>query len=395
MTASIRSVVERHDVVVCAGSGGVGKTTTAATIALWGAKQGRRAAVLTIDPARRLADSLGLPLVGGAEVVVPPELLREHGIKLAGSLSAMMLDQKGAWDSLVERHAPSAETRERILKNRFYQHLSQSFAGSQEYMAVEELARLRDSGRYDLIVVDTPPSRHALEFLEAPRRLNDFLDRKIVRWFVKPYVAAGWSAMRLFNRTAGFVLRTLEEATGVAVLAEISDFFAGMQSLFDGFSERTERVYKVLQSPKTAFVLVSSPEEEVLEEAEYLSNKMTALGMPLRAVVFNRVHEEFTEPIDRAVFPRGEIRGDDEPRVRDCLERAAIAPRDLAERLARNFVAYQDVARGDGLRLEMFSQGLPRQVPIVRVPNFSTDLHQLGALTRMHPYLFGKGDRSH
>jgi anion-transporting ArsA/GET3 family ATPase len=391
VTTTLRGVVERHDVVVCAGSGGVGKTTTAATIALWGAMHGRRAAVLTIDPARRLADSLGLPLVGGSEVVVPPELLRQNGIELSGSLSAMMLDQKGAWDSLVERHAPSEETRERILKNRFYQHLSQSFAGSQEYMAVEELARLRDAGRYDLIVVDTPPSRHALEFLEAPQRINDFLDRKVVRWFVKPYVSAGWSAMRLFNRTAGFVLRTLEEATGVAVLAEISDFFAGMQSLFDGLGERMDRVYRVLKSPKTAFVLVSSPEEEVLEEAEYLSDKMAALGMPLRAVVFNRVHEEFTEPIDRADFPRGEIRGDDEPRVRACLERAGISSGDLAARLAHNFVTYQDVARGDGLRLEMFAQGLPRNVPIVRVPNFSTDLHEIGGLSRMHPYLFAKG----
>ncbi len=391
MTTTLKPVVERHDVIVCAGSGGVGKTTTAATIALWGAMHGRRAAVLTIDPARRLADSLGLPLAGGSEVVVPSELLRENGIELTGSLSAMMLDQKGAWDSLVERHAPSEETRERILKNRFYQHLSQSFAGSQEYMAVEELARLRDAGRYDLIVVDTPPSRHALEFLEAPQRINDFLDRKVIRWFVKPYVSAGWSAMRLFNRTAGFVLRTLEEATGVAVLAEISDFFAGMQSLFDGLGERMDRVYRVLKSPKTAFVLVSSPEEEVLEEAEYLNDKMAALGMPLRAVVFNRVHEEFTEPIDRADFPRGEIRGDDEPRVRACLERAGISPGDLAARLARNFVAYQDVARGDGLRLEMFAQALPRNVPVVRVPNFSTDLHQIGALSRMHPYLFGRG----
>ena len=390
MTSTLRAVVERHDVIVCAGSGGVGKTTTAATIALWGAKQGRRAAVLTIDPARRLADSLGLSLAGGSEVAVPASLLREHGIEISGSLSAMMLDQKGAWDSLIERHAPTREVRDRILKNRFYQHLSQSFAGSQEYMAVEELWRLRDGGRYDLIVVDTPPSRHALEFLEAPQRLNDFLDRKVVRWFVKPYVAAGWSAMRLFNRTAGFVLRTLEEATGVAVLAEISDFFVGMQSLFDGFGERMDRVYRVLKSPKTAFVLVSSPEEEVLEEAEYLSDKMAALGMPLRAVVFNRVHEEFTQPIDRADFPRGEIRGDDRERVEACLARAGISPETLAERLARNFVAFQDVARGDGLRLEMFAQGLPRQVPIVRVPNFSTDLHQLGALARMHPYLFGR-----
>jgi anion-transporting ArsA/GET3 family ATPase len=390
VTVTLRPIVERHDVIVCAGSGGVGKTTTAATLALWGATRGRRAAVLTIDPARRLADSLGLPLAGGSEVVVPRELLQANGIELKGSLSAMMLDQKGAWDSLVERHAPSAEIRDRILGNRFYQHLSQSFAGSQEYMAIEELARLRESARYDLIVVDTPPSRHALEFLEAPQRIHDFLDRRVVRWFVKPYVAAGWSAMRFLNRTAGFVLRTLEEATGVAVLAEISDFFAGMQGLFDGMNERMDRVYRVLRSPKTAFVLVSSPEEEVLEEAEYLSDRMAAFGMPLRAVVFNRVHEEFTDPIDRAEFPRGEIRGDDLERVAAHLERTGFEPPDLARRLARNFVAYQDLARGEGLRLEMFSQSLPRQVPIVRVPNFSTDLHQLDALARMHPYLFGR-----
>jgi len=389
VTATLRRLVERHDVIVCAGSGGVGKTTTAATIALWGAKRGRRAAVLTIDPARRLADSLGLPLAGGSEIVVPRELLRANGIEIRGSLAAMMLDQKGAWDSLVERHAPSAEIRDRILENRFYQHLSQSFAGAQEYMAIEELARLRESARYDLIVVDTPPSRHALEFLEAPQRVHDFLDRRIVRWFVKPYVAAGWSALRLLNRTTGFVLRALEEATGVRVLAEISDFFAGMQGLFEGMNERMDRVYRVLRSPKTAFVLISSPEEEVLEEAEYLSDKMAGLGMPLRAVVFNRVHEEFAEPIDRVDSPRGEIRGDETERVRARLERIGIGPPDLARRLAKNFVAYQDVARGDGLRLEMFSQSLRRQVPIVRVPNFSSDLHQLDALTRMHPYLFG------
>jgi anion-transporting ArsA/GET3 family ATPase len=390
MTSTLASVVERHDVVVCAGSGGVGKTTTAATIALWGALRGRRAAVLTIDPARRLADSLGLQLSGGAGVTVSAELLRAHGIELTGSLAAMMLDQKSAWDSLIERHAPSPEVRDRILQNRFYQHLSQSFAGSQEYMAVEELSKLRDSGRYDLIVVDTPPSRHALEFLEAPQRLSDFLDRKIVRWFVKPYVSAGWSAMRFLNRTAGFVLRTLEEATGVAVLAEISDFFASMQSLFEGFGERTERVYRVLRSPKTAFVLVSSPEEEVLEEAEYLSDKMTALGMPLRAVVLNRVHHEFTAPIDRDDFPRGDIRGEDAERVTACLRRSGLGSVSLVERLAANFVAYQDVARGDCMRLELFAAGLPRQIPIVRVPNFSTDLHDLGGLARLHPYLFGE-----
>ncbi len=390
MTASLRHVVGRHDVVVCAGSGGVGKTTTASAIALWGAMHGRRTVVLTIDPARRLADSLGIALAGGNEVEVPGDLLASQGIQLRAPLSAKMLDQKGSWDALVERHAPSAEVRDRILANRFYQNLSQSFAGSTEYMAIEELARLREGGRYDLIVVDTPPSRHALDFLEAPGRISDFLDRKIVRWFVKPYVAAGWSTMRLLNRTAGFVLRTLEEATGVSALVEISDFFGGMSTMFDGFQERVERVTRELKSPSTAFVLISSPEEQVLEEAEYLSGKMAALGMRLRAVVFNRVHEEFTEPIDQKRFPGGEIGSEEADEVERILVSGGVAAPDLAARLARNFAGYQHLARGDGLRLEAFARGLSRQVPVAEVPNFSSDIHDLRSLLRMHPYLFGR-----
>src|SRR5262249_12793980 len=149
------------------------------------------------------------------------------GLAPPAPLWAMMLDQKGAWDALVERHAPP-EARERILKNPFYQHLSQTFAGSQEYMAIEQLCLLSDSGQYDLIVVDTPPTRHALDFLEAPRRLGDFLDRNVVKWFVRPYFNAGWSALRAVNRTVGFILRRLEQATGISALAEISDFFANM-----------------------------------------------------------------------------------------------------------------------------------------------------------------------
>ncbi len=389
MSPPLREILERHDTIVCAGSGGVGKTTTAASIALWGAMNGRRTVVLTIDPARRLADSLGLNFTGRSQVTVPEELLQRYGIRLTGTLAAMMLDQKGAWDSLVERHAPSREVRERILGNRFYQHLSQSFAGSQEYMAVEELCTLQESGRYDLIVVDTPPSGHALDFLEAPRRIADFLDRRVVRWFVKPYLTAGWLTMRWMNRTARFVLQKLEEATGVSVLVEVTDFFNSMSTMFEDFHERVERVYRVLRGKGTAFILVSSPEEQVLEEAEYLSGKMAELGMPLRAVVFNRVHAEFTEPIDRSDFPSGEIRADDLERVEAILVRAGIGPQDLAARLASNFVAYQTLARGDGLRLEQFASGLSKRIPVVQVPNFSTDLHDLGALARMHPYLFG------
>lgn len=387
MREGFRRLVEQHGTIVCAGSGGVGKTTTAAAIGLWGAMTGRRTVVLTIDPARRLADSIGLPITGGGEVEIEPEWLRQRSIELRASLSAKMLDQKGAWDSLVERHASSPEVRDRIFANRFYQHLSESFAGSQDYMAVEELCALQESGRYDLIVVDTPPSKHALDFLQAPRRISDFLDRDVIRWFVTP-MSAGWSTMRLMNRTAGFLFRKLEEATGVGVLSEISDFFASMSSIFENFGERLKRVERALQGSGTAFVLVSSPEELALEEAEYLTEQMRQLSMPLRGVVLNRVRPEFSGPVDRADFPDGEIRPDDTERVAEVLSRSGAADPDLARRLAHVFSDAQRVARGDGLRAEQFAAGLASGVPVVQVPNFSSDLHDLASIREMHPFLF-------
>jgi anion-transporting ArsA/GET3 family ATPase len=296
----------------------------------------------------------------------------------------MMLDQKGAWDALVERHAPP-EARDRILANRFYQHLSQSFAGSHEYMAIEQLCLLAETGRYDLIVVDTPPTRHALDFLEAPRRIADFLDRKIVKWFVRPYFSAGWSALRAMNRTAGFLLRRLEQATGVSALAEVSDFFSSMSGLFENFQPRIERAEAILRAPGTAFVVVSSPEEQVLGDAEYLSTKMAALRMPLRGVVLNRVHAEHGGGRART---RNRLDGLD-----DAAQVAAIVGRAIggaeARALAANFVDYQSLARGESLRIEQFRSGLPRAVPVALVPNFTRDVHDLESLAAMHPHLFG------
>src|SRR5262249_31770940 len=271
--------------------GGVGKTTVAATIALWGAVAGRRTVVLTIDPARRLASSLGLGALGNAPHEIPASFFAEHGLHPKGTLAAMMLDQKGAWDALVERHAP-AEAKERILANRFYQHLSQAFAGSQEYMAIEQLCVLADSGQWDLIVVDTPPTRHALDFLDAPRRIDAFLGRRVIRWFVKPYFSAGWSTLRVMNRAAGNLLRRLEDATGVKALVEISDFFNSRSGRFEGFEQRVKSVDKLLRARGTAFVLVATPEEQILTEAEEFARKLAELSIPLRAMVFNRVHHE-------------------------------------------------------------------------------------------------------
>jgi anion-transporting ArsA/GET3 family ATPase len=383
---TLRDVVADHRIVVSAGSGGVGKTTVAASLALWGSLQGRRTVVLTIDPAKRLATSLGLETLGSVPREIPAAVFQAQGLARAGSLSAMMLDQKGAWDALVERHAPP-EARARILKNPFYQHLSQTFAGSQEYMAIEQLCLLAESGDYDLIVVDTPPTRHALDFLEAPQRLGDFLDKSVIKWFVRPYFNAGWSALRAVNRSVGFLLRRIEQATGVSALAEISDFFTSMSGLFDNFQARIDKAYEVLRGSGTAFVVVSSPEEQVLEDAEYLSSKMGELRMPLKGVVLNRVHHEFRP--SRRGRRGGEVGPEEVHELAAFVERALGGRASDAAELAANFADYQALARGESLRIEQFRAGLPRRVPVVSVPNFARDVHDLAALAAMHAHLFG------
>jgi anion-transporting ArsA/GET3 family ATPase len=383
---TLRDVVADHRIVVSAGSGGVGKTTVAASLALWGSLQGRRTVVLTIDPAKRLATSLGLETLGSVPREISAAVFQAQGLAPAGSLSAMMLDQKGAWDALVERHAPP-EARARILKNPFYQHLSQTFAGSQEYMAIEQLCLLAESGDYDLIVVDTPPTRHALDFLEAPQRLGDFLDKSVIKWFVRPYFNAGWSALRAVNRSVGFLLRRIEQATGVSALAEISDFFTSMSGLFDNFQARIDKAYEVLRGSGTAFVVVSSPEEQVLEDAEYLSTKMGELRMPLKGVVLNRVHHEFRP--SRRGRRGGEVGPEEVPELAAIVERALGGRAGEAAELAANFADYQALARGESLRIEQFRAGLPRRVPVVSVPNFARDVHDLAALAAMHAHLFG------
>ena len=377
---TLEEIVRTHRVVVSAGSGGVGKTTVAASIGVWGALQGRRTAVLTIDPARRLATSLGLETLGHDAREIPRDVFAAQGLSPTAPLSAMMLDQKGAWDALVERYAP-ADARARILANPFYQHLSQTFAGSQEYMAIEQLCLLVDGGAYDLVVVDTPPTRHALDFLEAPKRIDDFLDKSIVKWFVRPYFSAGFSAFRAVNRTAGFLLHRLEQATGVSALAEISDFFTNMSGLFENFHERIERAYEVLRGAETAFVVVSSPEEQVLGDAEYLAAKMAELRMPLKGVVMNRVHAELRRRKRATIDP------DDQEAVTQIVARAVGASE--APALVENFADYQTLARGEQLRIEQFRAGLPKRVPMVTVPNFSRDVHDLATLAAMHPHVFG------
>ena len=276
---SLRSALEDKQIVVVCGAGGVGKTSMSAAIAVAMAEE-RKAMVVTIDPARRLASAMGLQGLGHAESEV--ELP-------SGSLHAAMLDMKTAWDELVDRHAPDAQTAAHIKSNKLYQGLSEHFVGSQGYMAMERLADLYDRGAYDVIVVDTPPTRSALDFLEAPKRMTDFVGGSLLRWAAKPYTAAGKLGARAFNFTASPFLKVADRLLGSKVLEDLSEFVLDFQTLYDGFKRRAEDVLRLLSSDKTGFVVVTTLEGPPLREAGFFVDRLIEEGLPFSGLVANKV----------------------------------------------------------------------------------------------------------
>ncbi|WP_037676919.1 ArsA family ATPase [Streptomyces griseus] len=269
-------------IVVCCGSGGVGKTTTAAALGLRAAERGRKVVVLTIDPARRLAQSMGIDSLDNTP-------RRVKGVEGDGELHAMMLDMKRTFDEIVEAHA-DAERATTILNNPFYQSLSAGFAGTQEYMAMEKLGQLRARDEWDLIVVDTPPSRSALDFLDAPKRLGSFLDGRLIRLLTAPAKLGGRAGMKFLNVGMSMMTGTLGKLLGGQLLKDVQTFVAAMDTTFGGFRTRADATYKLLQAPGTAFLVVAAPERDALREAAYFVERLAAEDMPLAGLVLNRVH---------------------------------------------------------------------------------------------------------
>jgi len=272
-------------VIVCCGAGGVGKTTTAAALALRSAERGRKVVVLTIDPARRLAQSMGLTELDNTPRKVP-------GVDPAngGELHAMMLDMKRTFDEVIIAHADPERARQ-ILENPFYQSLSSSFAGTQEYMAMEKLGQLRkEGGAWDLIVVDTPPSRSALDFLDAPKRLGSFLDGRLIRLISAPARAGGRMYMKVVSAGVGMALNTVTRIIGAQLLRDVQSFVGALDTVFGGFRERAEETYRLLKGPETAFLVVAAPERDALREAAYFVERLGREEMPLAGLVLNRVH---------------------------------------------------------------------------------------------------------
>jgi anion-transporting ArsA/GET3 family ATPase len=378
--ASVADLLEGKRVCICAGSGGVGKTTTSAAIAAGMAAGGKKVAVLTIDPAKRLADSLGLPELGNQERQVDPALFESEGIEMnGGELWAMMLDAKATFDEVISKHAPDAETRDRILENRIYRQLSNALAGSQEYMAMERLFELHQEDRYDLLVLDTPPTRSALDFLDAPKRLTQFIEGRSLQVFMRP-TGLG---MKLFGRGTSMMFSILRRVTGVDLLGDISEFFQAFSGMVGGFQERARRVNELLADRRTSFVVVCAPQGEPITEAVYFHRRLVEAELPFGGVIVNKVHYESEMEVDDGNDVEAEL-----TELLGDLDRAARDQSgDLVARLVSNLADYQALAARDRRNIRRLTRELqPRRV--IQVPYLDEDVHDLAGLMEINRYLF-------
>jgi anion-transporting ArsA/GET3 family ATPase len=362
--------------IVCCGSGGVGKTTTAAALALRAAERGRDVVVLTIDPARRLAQSLGL-----TELDNEPRRVRGIDGTEGGTLAAMMLDMKRTFDELVYS-STDAERAAAIIANPFYQSLSSSFAGTQEYMAMEKLGQLRTAadatGDVDLIVVDTPPSRSALDFLDAPQRLGSFLDGRLIRLLAAPAKAGGRAYLRLVSAGFGMFTNVLSKILGGQVLKDVQSFVASIDTLFGGFRARAERTYRMLQQPDTAFLVIAAPERDALREAAFFVERLQSEAMPLAGLVLNRVHESELTALG---VPEALAAAERLERLGPGHETTAGVLRVHAERLTALNRQRRLTAR--------FTSANPG-VAVAAVPQLAGDVHDLAGLREVGEALAGR-----
>jgi len=371
--SEITSLVAEHQVLVCCGSGGVGKTTIAAVLALEGARQGRNTCVITIDPAKRLADALGLETLSDTPSSIERDRWDDDGTaKPDGALAALMLDTKSTFDRLVTGNAVTPDQAQRILDNRFYRNVSGALGGTQEYMAMEKLHELHDAGEFDLIVIDTPPTRHALDFLDAPRRLLRLLDNRIFRLLMMPtraYLKVASVAVQTF-------LRTVARVVGSEAIDDVVAFFRAFEGMEAGFRDRALAVEALLASPDTGFVLVTSPRRDAMEEAQFFAGQLDTNGKSIDALIVNRVHPKFGDESPaglRAAAAELEQRSDD-------------AARRLAARY-ENLADFREIAELERDHVEGIQDRVGAKA-IAYVPYLSRDVYDFGALREIGTILF-------
>jgi anion-transporting ArsA/GET3 family ATPase len=358
-----------NKVVVCAGSGGVGKTTMSAAIAVRAAQLGRRTLVLTVDPAKRLATALGLDLKSDEERAVKltaPSRASSEG----GSLSAAMIDSKKTFDQFIATHARQPSVAERIMKNRLYQQLSTTLSGSQEFTALERLLQAVESGRYDLVVLDTPPTKHAMDFLTAPQRINALFQDAITRWFMSPNEKSTGLFATLVGRGTRVALRSLEVLTGSQFIEELIDFFSAVRSIQQVLRDRSAAVHSLLTGPSTKFVMVTSFDAAKLLEAKYLQGELRRLGYTMQAVIINRAFPQWLP---------SEIDAPVDPAEREVFDKVLKYQSEFKNYYSARYNLY-----------EHFAKGLGSSVALLRVPEYQQDVYGLNDLEALADVLGGK-----
>jgi anion-transporting ArsA/GET3 family ATPase len=374
-STGLTSLVTSRRVILCVGCGGVGKTTTTAALGLAAARRGKRVLCLTIDPARRLAQSLGLAEMKTEAQRVDPARLAEAGIEVTGSMTVMMLDTKSTFDGLIRSLAPSAEQRDRILNNVLYRYISTSLAGTQEYMAMEKLYSMRSSPDYDLVILDTPPTANALDFLDAPERLVGAIDSAATKWFIDAVQGSGKFSLNLLARSAAAVLRGIAKMTGGGFMEQVAAFITEINSLFGGWKKRADEVAAALRGPEVAYVLVTTPDPLSVREVRFFAERLKEQGMRRDAFVVNRVHPVFGAPPTAAAV--AEL----------VAARKLVLNERAPERLLRAADDESRLGRQDHLHLMGLEGALEDEAAggslVVHVPAFPYDIHDLPRLARI------------
>ena len=376
-------VLRGKKVICCVGSGGVGKTTTAAAIALREAMDGKKALVLTIDPARRLANSLGLRELGNQETRIDAQMFAQAGLTPRGEMWAMMLDLKHTWDELVKRQARTPQQAQAILDNKLYQTLSTAMAGSLEYMAMEKVFEVHESRRFDVVILDTPPTANALDFLHAAARILDVLDNNAMKLVLGPMLKAGKFGLKLLSAPSGLVLRTLARFTGSDFLRDLTGFMMAFEGMYEGFKERATHVKALLTSGESAFVLVTSANPLTIQEALFFHKALADDAIRTAAVIVNRVQRD----------PRRHGGPDTLPALQEALQMAQIKDAGeppLSARLCQTLTDQATLADLDRREVERLS-GTLRGVPLYSVPRLRKDVHDLAGLWQIDGYLGENG----
>lgn len=383
MPSGLSHIFEQKRIIVCVGSGGVGKTTTAAAVALEAARRGKRALVLTIDPARRLASSLGLKELGHDVQPIKESVLRAAGdLSPGGQLSAMMLDQRRAFDEVVARHASDPAAVKRILANPIYGQIAGSLAGAQEYAALAKLEEFERDKEHEFIVVDTPPTSHALDFLDAPQKLSAAIDSPAIEWFrrLRGGEGSGWSVV---GRTGAYVLKRLSKFVGSRFLDDLALFFTEFNDILGGFRQRADATFQLLRRSDVGFVLVASPETMAMREALAFHERLVASGMPMTGFVVNRVHE--SQPVRGSVDATALLAGYP-PVVELGFQTGTL--RMVAESLLNAHFDFEVLASADRRAIDELRATIGPDGTLAEVPMFDEDVHDVARLATVGRYLF-------